>query len=64
MAAKEPRYAFCPACNKFQDKNFWKTHHEYCGDCGTKLVQECPGCHKPIVHQGSHCIHCGGKLAT
>jgi hypothetical protein len=63
MSTQEPpEYALCPRCKKFQNKNDWSFFHEFCLDCGTKLIQECPGCKKPIYAPTNCCGLCGHRL--
>ena len=63
MAAKQPKeYALCPKCKKFDDTSTWSFHKEYCLECGTKLVRECPGCKKAIYADGNCCTQCGHRL--
>ena len=34
----------------------------YCGDCGRRLGQSCPGCSEPIIGQARFCQACGYQL--
>jgi hypothetical protein len=51
------RYRLCPKCGNFShvlEEQF------YCILCGTKLIEQCGQCAKPILHpQGRYCHHCG-----
>jgi NADH pyrophosphatase NudC (nudix superfamily) len=62
MAAQVPRYALCRLCGRFEDMNSWVTRYEFCPECGTKFVLECPDCKKPLVREGNYCTHCGERL--
>jgi predicted amidophosphoribosyltransferase len=60
MAAKIEQYSLCPSCKKFEPK----TYEEFCKKCGTKLVNECPGCNKPFYKTGAFCGQCGTQLLS
>jgi hypothetical protein len=62
MPSKETTYAFCPKCKIFKDETSWKVYHKFCGDCGTELVHECPGCKGKIYAETRYCIACGHAL--
>jgi hypothetical protein len=64
MAVKIPQYAFCPTCKNFHDMHTWKVRYEFCGVCGTKLINECPSCKKPLCTEGDCCTQCGHRIIT
>lgn len=50
-------YRICPSCNNV---SLAKEEQHFCIWCGTKLVEECPQCSKPIIHSnGRFCYNCG-----
>lgn len=50
-------YRICPNCDNV---SLAKEEQRFCIWCGTKLVEECPQCSKPIIHSNSKfCYHCG-----
>lgn len=55
----ERSYRICPNCNNV---SVAKKEQRFCIWCGTKLVEECPGCSKPIIHSnGKFCYNCGAQ---
>ncbi|MBI3580006.1 MAG: zinc ribbon domain-containing protein [Ignavibacteriales bacterium] len=56
------RYRLCPKCGNFShvaEEQF------FCILCGTKLIEACNQCGKPILHpQGRFCHHCGATYRT
>jgi DNA-directed RNA polymerase subunit RPC12/RpoP len=62
MDAPVPRYAFCHTCARFENTNAWVTSYQFCPDCGTKFLLECPECKEPFVRAGKFCTECGHRL--
>jgi len=55
-------YRLCPKCGNFSHID---EEQFFCILCGTKLMEECPQCEKPILHpQGRFCYHCGASYRT
>ena len=48
----------CKFSTHFEDDNF-------CGHCGSKLIDMCPKCHSKILDPSIvHCTNCGSNLQT
>lgn len=55
-------YRLCPKCGNFSHV---LEEQNYCILCGTKLIDACVQCGKPILHpQGKFCYHCGASYRT
>jgi len=55
-------YKICPTCDFFCNKLEKKI---YCPKCGSKLIETCPNCGKPIYFPYSKfCSYCGKPYKT
>lgn len=59
----------CPKCQRLRSGD----EGNYCGDCGTKLIKECPECHTKLesasgtmasYNSFTHCKECSYQLTT
>lgn len=59
-SVEKDRYKLCPSCGNFVG---FVEKNDYCILCGTKLIEDCPKCHEPIIYPVARfCPACGERL--
>jgi len=60
LSMTSSRYQLCPTCGSFGP---YAKRVNFCIVCGSRLLDECPQCHKHIVFPtGKFCPACGEAL--
>jgi ribosomal protein S27AE len=60
LAVIRDRYRLCPQCGDF---GHFELRQKFCTLCGTRMLEECPNCHEPIIYPTArNCPACGEEL--